>query len=156
MILVYIYIYSAIRRKLKPGQVVIINLFRQGILLYSPSRQMTFWGSGTANVEFQSICLREKKLNPQARAKGVKTIGIKTLRNRSNLSTYTNNPHPLSFDADWVLYIYIYIYIYIQTIRTSKMWYKINFLEFSVHLIDRLPYQSIRTLFSLPSARIVG
>ena len=35
--------YSVIRWKLKPGQVVIVNLFQQRILLYSPSRQMTLY-----------------------------------------------------------------------------------------------------------------
>ena len=34
-------VYSAIRRKLKPGKIVIINLFRQRISLYSSSHQMT-------------------------------------------------------------------------------------------------------------------
>ena len=36
-------IYRPIRGKLKPGKVVIINSFRRRILLYSPSRQMTFY-----------------------------------------------------------------------------------------------------------------
>ena len=39
---IYIYIYSAIRRKLKPCYVVIINLFCQRILFYSSSCQRTF------------------------------------------------------------------------------------------------------------------
>ena len=30
-------VYSAIKRKLKPGKIVIINLFRRRISLYSPS-----------------------------------------------------------------------------------------------------------------------
>ena len=38
---IYIHIYSAIRRKLKPSSIVIINLFRRRMLFYSPSRQMT-------------------------------------------------------------------------------------------------------------------
>ena len=42
-IYIYIYIYSEIGWKLKPDYVVIINLFRQRILLYSPSRRMTFY-----------------------------------------------------------------------------------------------------------------
>ena len=38
---IYIYIYSAIRMKLKPGYIVIINLSRRKISLYSPSHLMT-------------------------------------------------------------------------------------------------------------------
>ena len=36
-------LYSVIRWKLKTGLVVIINLFRRRILLYSLSHQMTFY-----------------------------------------------------------------------------------------------------------------
>ena len=39
---IYIYIYSVIRWKLKLGKAVLIDEFRWRILLYSPSRQMTF------------------------------------------------------------------------------------------------------------------
>ena len=35
-------VYNAVRRKLKHGQIVIINLFQQRISLYSSSQQMTF------------------------------------------------------------------------------------------------------------------
>ena len=65
---IYIYIYSEIRMKLKPDEVVIINLFRRRILLYSPSDQMTFYMPylGLQNSKCGitvHICTKEKKIH---------------------------------------------------------------------------------------------
>ena len=94
-------IYNVIRRKLKPGWIVIINLFRRRILLYSPSRQMTFY--------IFDWRLRNRKY-------GI-TVHMCIDLYDSSWILYINNPHPLSSDTDWILLIYIYIYITYSAIR---------------------------------------
>ena len=92
-IFIYIYIYSAIRRKLlKSGKVVIINVFPQRILLYSPSHQTTFY---MLDLGFWNrkcgitvhMCTRRIFFNSLVKADGVKTIGVRNIKKHPNLNT---------------------------------------------------------------------
>ena len=83
-IYIYIYIYSIIKWRLKLGYAVIINLFRRRILLvYSPSRRMTFYMLLSLYIYIERDRGRERESHG------------------NNVTWWL-----------WYIYIYIYTYIY--------------------------------------------
>ena len=116
----YMYIYSAIMKEtqtwlschykfISPENIIILSVSSNDFYMLD----FRLW-SNKCEITVH-MCTRKKKINSQARAEGVKTIGVRNIKKQEQ--EYKNNPYPLSSDADWILLIYIYIYIVIRFIR---------------------------------------